>query len=101
MNMLQNDFRDIFFDNLLGFLWRQWSTLGVLGEAGTKDPWVIDPEALLVLTLGIARYEPRLFDEVMDWLVTNGQWVDIQRLRGILRKSTDKKYRLMGATSEF
>ncbi|HET6514340.1 MAG TPA: hypothetical protein VFG09_04210 [Thermodesulfovibrionales bacterium] len=99
--MSQRDFRDIFLDNVLGFLWRQWSTLGVLGEAGTKDPWVIDPEVLLVFTLNIGRYEPRLFDEVMDWLVTNGQWIDIQRLRGILRKSPDETFRLMGAISAF
>lgn len=101
MMMSQKDFRDIFLDNVLGFLWRQWSTLGVLGEAGTKDPWVIDPEAFLVFTLKMTRYEPRLFDEVMDWLVTNGQWIDIQRLRGILRKSPDEAFRLMGAASEF
>ncbi|TAL28109.1 MAG: hypothetical protein EPN94_00690 [Nitrospirae bacterium] len=99
--MLQKDFRDIFLDNVLGFLWRQWSTLGVLGEARAREPWAIDPEALLVFTLETGRYDPRLFDEVMDWLVTNGQWIDIQRLRGILRKSSDETCRLMGAVSEF
>ena len=99
--MSQKDFRDIFLDNMLGFLWRQWSTLGVLGEAGTRDPWVIDPEALLVFTLDIGRYEPRLFDEVMDWLVTNGQSIDIQRLRGILSNRKDETCRLMGSASAF
>lgn len=99
--MLPKDFRDIFLDNILGFLWRQWSTLGVLGEAGVRDPWVIDPEALLAFTFQTGRYDPRLFDEVMDWLVTNGQWIDIQRLRGILRKSPDETCRLMGAVSAF
>ena len=101
MKMSQKDFRDIFLDNILGFLWREWSTLGVLGEAGARDPWVIDPEALLVFTLDIGRYEPRLFDEVMDWLVTNGQWIDIQRLKGILRKSPGENCRLMGVVSAF
>ncbi len=99
--MLQKDFRDIFLDNIIDFLWRQWSAIGVLGEARAKELWVIDPEALLVLTLDIGRYEPRLFDEVMDWLVTNGHWIDIQRLRGILRERTDETCRLMGAVSEF
>ena len=101
MKMSQKDFRDTFLNNIIDFLWRQWSAVGVLGEARAKEPWVIDPEALLVLTLDIGRYEPRLFDEVMDWLVTNGHWIDIQRLRGILRESTDETCRLMGAVSEF
>ena len=101
MKMSQKDFRDIFLDNILGFLWRQWSAIGVLGEARAREPWVIDPEALLVFTLDLARYEPRFFDEVIDWLVTNGQWIDIQRLRGILRGSKDETCRLMGAVSEF
>ncbi|OGW40881.1 MAG: hypothetical protein A2Y97_14260 [Nitrospirae bacterium RBG_13_39_12] len=99
--MSQKDFRDTFLNNIIDFLWRQWSAIGVLGEARAKESWVIDPEALLVLTLDIGRYEPRLFDEVMDWLVTNGYWIDIQRLRGILRESTDETCRLMGAVSEF
>src|SRR4030042_4497161 len=101
MKMSQKDFRDTFLNNIIDFLWRQWSAIGVLGEARAKESWVIDPEALLVLTLDIGRYEPRLFDEVMDWLVTNGYWIDIQRLRGILRESTDETCRLMGAVSEF
>ena len=101
MKMSQKDFRDIYLENILDFLWRQWSVLGVLGESRAEELWVIDPEALLVFTLEMARYEPRLFDEVMDWLVTNGQWIDIQRLRGILRKSTDETCRLIGAVSEF
>jgi len=99
--MLRKDFRDIFLDNILGFLWRQWSAIGVLGEARAREPWDINPEALLVFTLELGRYEPRLFDEVMDWLVTNGQWINIQKLRGILRESKDETCRLMGAVSEF
>lgn len=101
MRMSQKDFRDIFLDNVLGFLWRQWSTLGVLGAASVREQWVIDPEALLVFTLDMAQYDPRLFDEVMDWLVTNGHWIDIQRLKGILKTKSNETNRLMGAVSEF
>jgi hypothetical protein len=101
MEMSQKDFREIFLENIFGFLWRQWSNLGVLGEANVREQWIIDPEALLIFTLDIARYEPRLFDEVMDWLVTNGHWIDMQRLRGILKTKTDETIRLMGAVSDF
>ena len=99
--MSQRDFRDLFLENVLNFLWRQWSTLGVLGEARTGDPWVLDPEPMFLFTLEMGRYEPRLFDEVMDWLVVNGKWVDIQRLRGILRGKNQAVMNLMGAASSF
>ena len=99
--MFQKDFRSIFLENILNFLWRQWSALGVLGEAGTEDPWVIDPEPLILFTLEMARYDPRLFDEVLDWLVTNGGWIDLQRLRGILREKNETTIRLIGATATF
>ena len=97
LRMFQKDFRSIFLENILNFLWRQWSALGVLGEAGTEDPWVIDPEPILLFTLEMARYEPRLFDEVMDWLVVNGEWIDLQRLRGIIRRQDETTIRLIGA----
>src|SRR4030066_1477491 len=99
--MSQKDFRDLFLDNIFNFLWRQWSTLGVLGEARTEDPWVIDPEPMLLFTLEIGRYEPRLFDEVLDWLVVNGKWIDLQRVRGILRERDETITNLMGAVAIF
>lgn len=99
--MLQKDFRYLFLENILNFLWRQWSALGVLGEARTEDPWVIDPEPMLLFTLEMGRYEPRLFDEVLDWLVVNGTWIDLQRLRGILRGKDDTIIKLTGAVAKF
>ncbi|HEA66311.1 MAG TPA: hypothetical protein ENI07_05755 [Desulfobacterales bacterium] len=99
--MSQKDFRDLFLENILNFLWRQWSALGVLGEARTQDPWVIDPEPMLLFTLEMGRYEPRIFDEVMDWLVANGSWIDIQRLRGILRDKDKTTMNLTGAVAAF
>jgi len=99
--MSQKDFRDLFLENILNFLWRQWSALGVLGEARTEDPWVIDPEPMLLFTLEMGRYEPRLFDEVMDWLVVNGKWIDLQRLRGILKGKDEALIKLIGAVAIF
>jgi hypothetical protein len=99
--MSQKEFRDLFLDNILAFLWRQWSALGVLGEARAEDLWIIDPEPLLLFTLEMGRYEPRLFDEALDWLVINGKWIDLQRLRGILRRKDETIIRLTGAVAKF
>jgi hypothetical protein len=97
----QKDFKYFFLENILNFLWRQWSALGVLGEARTQDPWIIDPEPMLLFTLQMGRFDPRLFDEVMDWLVVNGSWIDIQRLRGILREKDETTKNLTGAMAAF
>jgi len=99
--MSQKSFKDLFLENILNFLWRQWSSLGVLGEARSEDPWVIDPEPMLLFTLEMGRYEPRLFDEVLDWLVINGRWVDLQRLRGILHAKDETIIQLAGAVASF
>jgi len=99
--MWQKNFRDLFLENILSFLWRQWSALGVLGEARTKDPWIYDLEPMLLFSLEISRYEPRMFDEVVDWLIVNNKWIDIQRLRGILREKDEINRNLVGAVAVF
>ena len=99
--MSQKEFKNFFLENILNFLWRQWSSLGVAGGARSEDEWVIDPEALLLFSIEISRYEPRLFDEILDWLVVNGRWIDIQRLRGIVKSKDEKTQRLMSAAANF
>lgn len=66
---------------LLGFLWNEWSQLGVLGRVARPSPWTQDLEALLVMSLEVARADPRLFDEILDWLVVNEQLLSVRRLR--------------------
>ncbi|HVA66228.1 MAG TPA: hypothetical protein VNK24_04810 [Elusimicrobiota bacterium] len=90
------EFREAMLDRLLAFLWRQWSALGVLGDSGTEDQWILDPEPLLVFSLELGRYEPRLFDEVLAWLETNGHWLDTARLRQILSAQEGGALRVIG-----
>ena len=73
--------------------------MGVAGGARAEEKWVIDPEALLIFSLQITRYEPRLFDEILDWLVENGKRIDIQRLRGILKRKDAMTKRLISAVA--
>jgi hypothetical protein len=78
--------KDHFQEQIFDFLWRQWSMLGVAGIAKPEDNRIIDPEALLLFSLSICRHEPRLFDEIIDWLFQNGQFVNVQRLQQIQKK---------------
>lgn len=68
---------------LVGFAWDQWAQLGVFGHTERRDRATADPEALLLFTLEVGRDDPRLFDEVLDWLLTNQGLISVQRLRNL------------------
>jgi hypothetical protein len=76
--------------HLAAFLWSQWAQMGVLATAGRNDRWAADPEALLLVSFEVGREEPRLFDELLDWLVRNERLVSIQRLRNLARDDADR-----------
>lgn len=68
---------------LLDFAWRQWSQIGISTTVRGADRWAVDAEALILLTIGIARRDPRLFDEMLDWMAFNHELLSTQRLRNL------------------
>lgn len=78
-------------EDLVDFAWGQWSRLGV-SAATPRDPEerAVDPEALLLLTFEVGRYEPRLLDEVLDWTALNEPLVSVQRLRNLCADDADR-----------
>lgn len=88
--MSTSEARDELQSRLASFLWSQWAQMGVLATAGRRDRWGADPEALLLLSFEVGREEPRLFEEVLDWLVRNERLVSIQRLRNLVRDEADR-----------
>jgi hypothetical protein len=75
--------RERFRRGLLEFTWRQWAQIGLSANATGSDRWAIDPEALLLFTIEVARHDPRLFDEMLDWLAGNHRLLTMQRLRNL------------------
>jgi hypothetical protein len=76
---------------LRDFAWDQWSQMGVSGASpSTAERRAADPEALLLFTLEVGRHDPRLFDEVLDWLVLNEPLVSVQRLRNLCLDDMDR-----------
>ena len=75
--------KSLFHQKLLSFLWRQWAAIGVAGHASNTDDWIIDPEALLLFSSEITRHDPRLFDEIIDWLQLFGSRINLTRLKRI------------------
>ena len=74
----------------MGFAWEEWAQMGILATAGPPRKWAQDPEALLLFTFVVARSDPRLFDEVLDWLATNEELVSLRRLRSLAVDPEDR-----------
>jgi len=85
-----SELRNVVQTRLLEFVWDQWAQMGVLAMSRRRDEWATDPEALLLLTLEVGRYDARLFEEVSDWMVRNERLVSVRRLRNLCRDNTDE-----------
>ena len=98
-NSLPN-FRQEFLQTVIDGLWAQWSALGVPGHSAGDCCSVIDPEALLLLTCSLGRYDARMFDEMLDWLVLHERLIDVQRLKNLLRDERYAGGRVLSAVTE-
>ncbi len=69
-------------DALRTVVWRQWNTLGasVPGEAARAG---VDPEALVLTSLALMRYEPRLEGVVAWWAARGATLLSVQRLKNL------------------
>ena len=81
-----SEIRDKVSQGLLDFAWRQWAQVGVSATVEGADRWAVDPEALILFTIGIGRRDPRLFDEMLDWMAFNHELLSMQRLRNLARR---------------
>lgn len=84
--MLISELRDRVRKELLEFAWSQWAQLGLSAHPTRSDRWAIDPEALNLFTVEVARRDPRLFDELLDWMSLNGRLLSLQRLRNLVSR---------------
>ena len=81
--MLISELRERTRQGFLDFAWRQWAQAGLSANVAGLDDWAIDPEALILFTIAVARHDPRLFDEMLDWLAANRRLLNMQRLRNL------------------
>jgi DNA-binding transcriptional ArsR family regulator len=86
-----SELRDEFQESLAGFLWDEWAQMGVSASTSRHDTWATDPEALLLLTFEVGRGEPRLFEEVLDWMLVNERLLSVQRLRNLVADDEDRR----------
>jgi hypothetical protein len=96
-----NNSKEFFREGLLALLWQQWSALGVAGSPKPDADWCVDLEALVLITTTQGRSDPRLFDEMLDWLWGNAQWVNVQRLRNIRKRLPLGDERVLAAVADW
>jgi hypothetical protein len=63
--------------------WSHWTALGVAGVVPPPST-ATDPESLILLTVALGDFDPRLLDEATDWCVRYGKrFVSLSRLRNL------------------
>jgi len=85
-----SELRERLQSRLASFCWNEWAQLGVQAPVAQEDHWATDPEALILLTLEVGREEPRLIDELLDWLAVNERLISVQRLRNLSTGEEDR-----------
>ncbi len=95
-----NDFREHWLDQVLALLWGQWDAVGAAGTVVPSDTTVLDPEAMILLTAGVGRFDPRLFDEALEWMALHERLVNIQRLQTLLDQESFSGARVLPAMAE-
>lgn len=96
-----NSAADDFSKGALDILWSLWSTLGAYLTSEQTRSVVVDPEAALVGACGVGRADPRLFDEVLDWLVVNHRLIKTERVTRFVRDSTEDTARAVAAVADY
>lgn len=84
---------------VLGLSWGQWTAIGVAGVRASERT-IADPEALLVATVSIGRYDARLFDEMLDWVAANARLLDVSRLRRLGEEAGLEQRRLLAVVAQ-
>jgi len=85
MELSLKEFKERFYDDLIEIHWRHWSALGIASHIKPERHWIIDLEPLIVSTLAIGLYDKRLLSSSLEWLIKNGKWMNLSRLKRILR----------------
>ncbi|UCC40388.1 MAG: hypothetical protein JSV96_02760 [Candidatus Aminicenantes bacterium] len=94
-------FKGYLLDSMLQILWKQWSSVGIYSNLESESKFLIDPESLLCVTCLFGRFDQRLFDEVISWLSENGNLLNIDRLKNVLKCFDDLEANILGAVAEY
>jgi len=90
MELSLKEFKEKFFDDLIEIHWKHWATLGVASHVQPEKKWIIDLEPLILSTLAIGIYDKRLLSSSVEWLIKNGEWMNLSRLKRSFKFFTEE-----------
>jgi len=67
----------------LASAWVQWRALGVRLTASGRAHWIVDPEALVLISLALREHERRLEDVLASWARTGSGVLSVQRVKNL------------------
>lgn len=82
-------------------IYAQWAALGANVTADPTRRAVVDPEALVVATCAFGRYDARILDEEIDWLILNHELLKPWRLKKISKSFGPEVQRTLGAVLDY
>lgn len=71
-------------DAALDVAWAQWSAMGSTAATRLRARSLVDPEALVLLSLGLDERERRLTDLVHDWMAIASDLLSVQRMKNLV-----------------
>jgi hypothetical protein len=90
VGILLREFKEKFHNTLLDIHWRHWTSLGVGSHINPERDWIIDLEPLIVSTLIIGLHDKRLLSSSIEWLIKNGEWINLSRLKRIIKAFSER-----------
>jgi len=63
--------------------WSQWGALGASVTTTTTAQAIVDPEALILLSLMLRHHERRLTDVLESWMALNSSLISVQRIKNL------------------
>ena len=89
MEISLKEFKERFYNDLIEIHWKHWSALGVSTNVKPERYWIIDLEPLIISTLAIGLSDKRLLSSSVEWLIKNGEWMNLSRLKRIMNFFTE------------
>ena len=90
MEIRLREFKEKFFDSLIEIHWRQWTALGVASHVKPEKTWIVDLEPLIISTLTVGLHDKRLLSSSIEWLTKNGEWINLSRLKRIVKVFSER-----------
>jgi hypothetical protein len=67
-------------------VWQQWQAVGAMVSGTRRAKAIVDPEALILLSLGLKDHERRLWDVLAWWAAVGANLLSVQRMKNLVVK---------------